>query len=60
VTGVDEITRHDGGIVICSAPDVIVSSEYVPSTLAVNVPVTWRDPVIGTDVQLAPNIDRSS
>ena len=40
VTGVDEITRQDGPSVNCSWPVVVVSSEYVPSALAVNVPVT--------------------
>ena len=44
----------------CSSPDVVVSSEYVPSALAVHVPVTWRDPVTGADGQPAPTSDRSS
>ena len=60
VTGVDEMTRHEGASVNCSSPDVIVSSEYVPSALAVNVPVTARDPVTGADGQLAPATVRSS
>ena len=60
VTGVDEMTRHEGASVNCSSPDVIVSSEYVPLALAVNVPVTWRDPVTGADGQLAPATVRSS
>jgi hypothetical protein len=47
-TGVDETTRHeeDNGKVI--EPVVIVLSEYVPSALAVHVPVTFSDPVAGT------------
>ncbi len=60
VTGVDEMTRHADANVICSLPDVSVLSEYVPSELAVNVPVTWRDPVTGADGQPAPINDRSS
>ena len=60
VTGADEMTRHEGASVNCSSPDVIVSSEYVPLALAVNVPVTWRDPVTGAIGQLAPATVRSS
>ena len=59
LTGVDEITRHDGANVNCSSPEVIVSSEYVPSALAVNVPVTVSEPVTGADGQPAPANDRS-
>ena len=60
MTGVDETTRHDGASANCSLPDVVVLSEYVPSELAVHFPVTWRDPVTGTDAQPKPNNDRSS
>jgi hypothetical protein len=59
VTGVDEMTRHDGPNVNCSSPDVIVLSEDVPSALAVHVPVTWRDPVTGAEGHPAPTNDRS-
>jgi hypothetical protein len=59
VTGVDEITRHEGPSVKCSWPVVVVSSEYVPSALAVNVPVTASMPVTGADGQPAPTSDRS-
>ena len=59
VTGVDEMTRQTGASVNCSSPVVVVSSEYVPSALAVNVPVTCSDPVTGADGQPAPTSDRS-
>src|SRR3954447_20326320 len=60
VTGVDEITRHEGANVNCSWPVVVVSSEYVPSALAVNVPVTASVPVTGAVGQPAPTSVRSS
>jgi hypothetical protein len=60
VTGVDEITRQAGASVKCSWPVVVVSSEYVPSALAVNVPVTVSMPVTGADGQPAPTSVRSS
>src|SRR5689334_17958093 len=59
VTGVDEITRHEGASVNRSSPVVIVSSVYVPSALAVNVPVTASEPVTGAVGQPAPTSDRS-
>ena len=59
VTGVDEMTRHDGPNVNCSSPVVVVLSEYVPSALAVHVPVTWRAPVTGADGHPAPTSERS-
>src|SRR5579863_584377 len=59
VTGVDEMTRHEDPNVNCSAPEVSVSSEYVPSALTVQVPVTCRDPVTGADGQPAPTRERS-
>src|SRR5678810_258311 len=59
VTGVDEITRHPGASANCTLPVVVVSSAYVPFALAVNVPVTCRDPVTGVDGQPAPTSDRS-
>src|SRR3954453_10089320 len=59
VTGVDEITRHEGANVNCSWPVVVVSSKYVPSALAVNVPVTASVPVTGAVGQPAPTSDRS-
>ena len=60
VVGVDEMIRHDAAKVNCSSPDVVVLSEYVPSELAVHVPVTWREPVTGADGQPAPTNVRSS
>lgn len=60
VTGVDEITRQDGPSVNCSSPVVVVLSVYVPSALAVNVPVTASEPVTGADGQPAPTSERSS
>ncbi len=53
-TGVDEITRQEASNVKFSAPVVVVLSVYVPSELAVHVPVTRRDPVMGTDPQAIP------
>ena len=58
VTCVDEIVRHEGASANCSWPEVVVSSEDVPSALAVNVPVTCRVPVSGVDGQPAPASDR--
>jgi hypothetical protein len=52
--------RHVAGNVICSAADVVVLSEYVPLALPVHVPVTWRDPVTGADVQPIPTTDMST
>jgi hypothetical protein len=60
VTGADEITRHDDPNVKCASPVVIVPSEYVPSALAVNPPVTASVPVIGAEQPGAPTGDRSS
>jgi hypothetical protein len=60
VTGVEEITRHEGSNVNVSVPVVVVLSEYVPSELAVHVPVTSRDPVTGADEQSMPINDTSS
>lgn len=56
---VDEITRHEGAKVNCSLPVVSVLSEYVPSALAVQVPVTCSDPVTGAEGQPAPTSERS-
>ena len=53
-TGVDEITRQEAFNVKFSTPVVVVLSVYVPSELAVHVPVTSRDPLIGTDPQAIP------
>src|SRR3954469_3810535 len=60
VTWVDEITRHEAASVKCSWPVVVVPSAYVPSGLAVHVPLTWSDPVTGADGQPAPTSPRSS
>jgi hypothetical protein len=59
VTGADEMTRQEAANVNCSSPDVVVLSEYVPSALAVHVPVTCMDPVTGADAQPAPNNAKS-
>jgi hypothetical protein len=40
VVVVPDIVRHEAGNMSCSLPDVVVLSEYVPSELAVHVPVT--------------------
>jgi hypothetical protein len=47
-TGVDETVRHEVASGKVIEPVVIVLSEYVPSALAVQVPVTFSDPVTGT------------
>jgi hypothetical protein len=60
LTGVDEITRHEDPSVNCSLPDVVVLSKYVPSALAVHVPVTWREPETGADGHPAPTDAKSS
>ena len=59
VTGVDEMTRHEGPSVNCSAPVVSVLSVYVPSALAVQVPLTCSVPVTGAVGQPAPTSERS-
>jgi hypothetical protein len=53
------MTRHEGANVNCSSPEVVVLSKYVPSALAVNVPVTCRDPVTGAVGHPAPNDAKS-
>src|SRR4051794_11780568 len=58
VTGVDEITRHDGPSVNCSVPDVTVASVVVPSAFAVHVPLTWSEPVTGAVGQAAASPTR--
>jgi len=60
VVVVPDNCRHEAGNVICSVPDVVVLSEYVPLALAVHVPVTWRAPVTVADVQLRPTTDMST
>jgi hypothetical protein len=40
VVVVPDTIRQAAGTVIASVPDVVVLSEYVPSALAVHVPVT--------------------
>ena len=55
----DETVRHallNGNLM---EPFVTVLSAYVPSELAVHVPVTSRDPVIGTELHPIPRIDTS-
>src|SRR5450432_2395632 len=51
---VDEMTRQEGAKVNCPSPVVVVLSVYVPSALAVHVPVTCNDPVTGAVAQPAP------
>ena len=60
VVGVDEMTRHEDASENCSVPVVVVSSETVPFGFAVQVPVTWCDPVTVVRGQLAPNEDGSN
>jgi hypothetical protein len=60
VVVVPDTIRHEAGNASCSLPDVVVLSEYVPSVLAVHVPVTWRDPVTDADVQPIPKLDMST
>jgi hypothetical protein len=62
VIGVDDSTRHEEFSVNCSCPVVVVPSVYVPSALAVQVPVTWSDPVTGADEHpdANPKFDKSS
>jgi len=60
VTVVPDICMHDGANVNCSLPVVVVLSTNDPSDLAVNVPLTWRDPATGADVQPIPSIVRSN
>jgi hypothetical protein len=57
---VPDICRHEAANVNVSLPDVVVLSEYVPLDLAIQVPVTRRDPVTGAGAQFKPNTDMSS
>src|SRR5580698_76649 len=59
LTGVDEMTKQAGAKASRSVPVVVVASVYVPSALAVQVPVTWRDPLTGAEGQPAPTNVRS-
>ena len=45
---VPEIIKQPAGSLICAVPDVVVPSVYVPSELAVHVPVTLSEPEIVT------------
>src|SRR5512146_334772 len=54
VVVVPETFRHAAGTVICSLPEVVVLSVYVPSEFAVQVPLTWSEPVTVTDAQPRP------
>jgi hypothetical protein len=45
VTGAPDSVKQAAGRASCSVPVVVVLSVNVPSELAVQVPVTWRDPV---------------
>src|SRR5688572_19188296 len=51
VTGTDETVRQSSPSDMVAEPVVIVLSVYVPSALAVKVPVTVSVPVTGTLVQ---------
>jgi hypothetical protein len=57
---VPDTIRHEAGNENCSVPDVVVLSKYLPSEVAVHVPVTWRSPVTLPDRQPNPTIDMSS
>jgi hypothetical protein len=46
-TGVDETVRHEGVNAKVMEPVVTVLSVYVPSALAVHVPVVDSEPVTG-------------
>ena len=59
LTGVEEMTRHEGPNVNCSLPVVTVLSVYFPSAVAVQVPSTLREPVTGAEAQPALDNDRS-
>jgi hypothetical protein len=50
-TFTDEIDRHESSSGKVAEPVVTVSSVYLPLSLAVQVPVTSRDPVTGTVLQ---------
>src|SRR5947207_2635512 len=50
---VPESIRQPLGSWSVSVPVVVVPSVYVPSDFAVQVPVTWRDPLIDTFWQVA-------
>lgn len=52
VVVVPEIFKHGAGNVITASPDVVVPSVYVPLELAVQVPLTLREPVIVALLQL--------
>ena len=54
VTGTDEIVMQELSSGNVMDPVVVVLSAYVPSDLAVQVPVTLRDPVTGTVWQPMP------
>ena len=60
MTVTPDIRRHAAGNVMVSLPVVVVLSVYVPSALAIQVPVTWRDPVTGAGKQVNPITDVSS
>ena len=51
VVVVPEIIKQPAGSLTCAVPDVVVPSVYVPSDLAVNVPVTLSEPEIVTLLQ---------
>ncbi len=57
---IDETVRHEFSKVNLTEPVVVVLSAYDPLVLAVHVPVTWREPVTGADVQPSSSIDKSS
>ena len=49
---VPEICKHPAGSSTVASPVVVVPSVYVPSALAVHVPVTWTEPEMVGFVQL--------
>jgi hypothetical protein len=60
VVVVPEIVKHEAPTVTCSVPVVIVPSVYVPSELAVHVPVTDSEPVTDTVEQPTPSVVTST
>jgi hypothetical protein len=59
VVVVPESIKQAGASSSDSVPVVVVWSVYVPSALAVHVPVTWSDPVTGAGAQFNPASVRS-
>jgi len=56
---VPDTFRHTGATVISAVPDVVVLSVYVPSDLALQVPLTFSDAETVMVVQPIPSPDAS-